>query len=126
VGRGRKSPCANIFIDRAVLGKIMDMIVDPEYENEETESLVTSFDRVSCFFVVKSKAFTLNDIPFTKDHTKLKISNGEVSLSDPTDKIAWTGKWGKRDKIDATFVIRDGSFLFDDKKNVPAGVLFIK
>lgn len=92
VGRGRKSPYANIFIDRLALENIMEMVRDDEYENEETEMLLGAYKRVSCSFSFskEKRPVVLLNIPFAKNHTKFETKNGETFLYE-NEKVVWQG-----------------------------------
>ena len=106
VGRGRKSPYANIFIDRLALTNIMEMVRDDEYENEETETLITVYNKISCFFYVKTKAVVIINIPFDGDHTRFEIKNGSFLLY-KGDEVVWTGP--TKCTYQLSFDIKDGN-----------------
>lgn len=111
VGRGRKSPYANIFIDRVALSNIMEMVRDDEYENEETDTLLQVYNKVSCsFFTKKSpkKPTVLVNIPFKPEHTRFKIENNEVFLY-KGDEVVWKGN--TKYPHDVVFDISNGTNL---------------
>ena len=120
VGRGRKSPYANIFIDRLGLDNIMDMIRDDEYENEETEMLLTAYNKVSCFFNLSKdkKPVVLLNIPFTETHTKFEVNKGETILYE-NDQVVWKGS--TKFTTDIAFTIANGKLIRGGKT---VGVVF--
>ena len=110
VGRGRKSPYANIFIDRLALENIMEMIRDDEYENEETGILLTAYGKVSCSFSTQKdkRSVVLLNIPFKDTHTRFEVKGGESFLYE-NDTVVWNGT--TRFPTDISFGIDKGVLM---------------
>jgi hypothetical protein len=82
IGRGRKSPYANVFVDKSVVSTILEMIRDDEYENEETDVILSVFKHLSfCIFEKGGKANFFTKIPIKKEHETISIVDGVISLN---------------------------------------------
>lgn len=125
VGRGRKSPYANIFIDRLALENIMEMVRDDEYENEETGILLTAYSKIACAFTLPKETdgkkvegvrqnppVVLLNIPFANAHTKFEIKNGKTFLYENED-VVWEGC--TRFPTDVVFKIENGLMSLQGK-----------
>lgn len=90
IGRGRKSPYANVFVDKSVVSDILEMIRDEEYENEETSTILEVFDALSFCVIENNHAIPFVRIPIDETHTKIRVHNSCVSLL-TNEEIKWSG-----------------------------------
>ena len=118
IGRGRKSPYANVFVDKSVVSDIIEMIRDEEYENEETSTILEVFDALSFCVIENNQVVTFVRVPVDETHTKIRVHNSCVTLF-TNDEIKWSGTTKYTKSFEYTI---DKKMLMSDKKVV--GVIF--